>query len=274
MKKTDWDIGSSAERTYFASMRQFLKELIAYTRTAKSAGELVNRITTWAASPEFKQWSWRAAFRMVESVATRNAKTWREAAQANKSRANEIHRLLKAETDNSAKYQFIIKQNAKLIRSLPIQMAERVTKLSAEYATSGIRASELANQIMREVPGITERRAKLIARTEVSKAQEAINQSRAEEMGVSWYQWETSQDERVRSSHAHMQGVWCKYSDPPAPEVLDGLPSEGHYNAGQIFNCRCYAAPIIELELETFPAKVYYRGNIVRMSRRQFKKIQ
>jgi uncharacterized protein with gpF-like domain len=113
----------------------------------------------------------------------------------------------------------------------------------------------------------------LIARTEVSKTSTALTRARSEDIGIRWYVWKTSEDARVRSSHKHMDNVLISWSSPPSPEKLDGLRSVGHYHAGEIWNCRCYAEPVIEVEYLSWPHKVYCGGQIVKMSRKQFEGI-
>jgi hypothetical protein len=70
-----------------------------------------------------------------------------------------------------------------------------------------------------------------------------------------------------------MQGVIVNWRDPPSPEKLVNEKSVGHYHAGCVFNCRCYAAPVISINDITFPAKVYLGGVIKRMTRKQFEQI-
>jgi SPP1 gp7 family putative phage head morphogenesis protein len=109
-----------------------------------------------------------------------------------------------------------------------------------------------------------------LARTEVAKADTAITRVRAESIGLNWYEWQTSEDARVRKSHAKMNHVLVNFDDPPAPEQLIGQKSEGHYNAGNIYNCRCPALPVLSLNLLQWPHKVYSQGRISVMSKKQF----
>jgi uncharacterized protein with gpF-like domain len=70
-----------------------------------------------------------------------------------------------------------------------------------------------------------------------------------------------------------MDGVLVHWDDPPSPELLIGEKSVGKYNAGDIWNCRCFAQPVIFLDYITFPAKVYCGGRIVTMTRSQFEAV-
>jgi SPP1 gp7 family putative phage head morphogenesis protein len=171
-------------------------------------------------------------------------------------------------------YYNIIRQNAELISSLPSDIAKRVSVLASQEAIRGKRAESIINTIWGQAPSITRSRAKLIARTETAKAQAAITQVRAESIGLDWYIWQTSSDQRVRNSHEHMQGVACQYSNQPSPEALAGEEKTyGYYGPGNIWNCRCYAAPITDIEFESFPLKVVQNGKIKSLSKKQFSTI-
>jgi len=72
------------------------------------------------------------------------------------------------------------------------------------------------------------------------------NRERMESAGLSMYEWSTAQDERVRPSHALMEGKICKWDDPtvystdgktwkPRPE---GAPL---VHPGEEEGCRCTA---------------------------------
>ncbi|MCM1168044.1 MAG: NINE protein [Ruminococcus sp.] len=97
--------------------------------------------------------------------------------------------------------------------------------------------------------------------------------ARSKALGVGWYTWQTSQDERVRPSHKNMQGVLVNWNDPPSPEALIGEKSCGKYHAGDGNGCRCYPEPVVELKYLRFPVKVYHKGKIKKMTREEFNKI-
>ena len=125
-----------------------------------------------------------------------------------------------------------------LITSLPIEAGERVQKIAQEFSTSGKRYDELADMIASS-GDVTKSRANTIARTEVHKAYATMTQSRAQYVGANQYIWRTAGDEIVRESHAEMDGAICDYNNPPT--LSDGETC----NAGETYNCRCYAEPII-----------------------------
>lgn len=79
-----------------------------------------------------------------------------------------------------------------------------------------------------------------------------------------------------------MSGVLVSWDDPPAPEDLFPLIGKngkrykstlGHYHAGCCPNCRCYAEPVIDLDMFNWPMRIYRGGSIGRIRRRDFEKI-
>lgn len=128
-----------------------------------------------------------------------------------------------------------------LIQSLPREAAERAQQLAFDAVTKGERFETIEKQIKR-LGEITDNRAKLIARTEVARANSLINNARAQSIGVQRYIWRTMEDEAVRSSHKHLDGLTFEYSNPPE------IPGEGRHGPGEFCNCRCYAEPVIPEE--------------------------
>jgi SPP1 gp7 family putative phage head morphogenesis protein len=216
----------------------------------------------------------RLARGMVTVVAHGNAMSWRAAARES-TQSGRIHRALLAEMQGpvGVQVQNIVRANAALIKTLPLRIAEDVNKQIATRQLRGERASTIAADMRKRMPHIAASRIRLIARTEVAKANEAIIKSRASALNLNWYQWLTSKDIRVRASHREMNLVLVNFNDPPSPEALVGEKSVGSYNAGNIYNCRCASAVIVDLDQVTFPALVYRSGSITRMTRSAFAKI-
>lgn len=128
-----------------------------------------------------------------------------------------------------------------LIKSLPREAAERAQQLAFDAVTKGERFETIEKQIKR-LGEITDNRARLIARTEVARANSLINNARAQSIGVQRYIWRTMEDEAVRSSHKHLDGLTFEYSNPPE------IHGEGRHGPGEFCNCRCYAEPVIPEE--------------------------
>ena len=146
-------------------------------------------------------------------------------------------------------------------------------RFTAAEQRRGQRADAIAAKLRQKLPQMAQNRVQLIARTEVAKADTAVTQARAERLGLAWYDWTTSKDQRVRQAHAHLESVLVAWSDAPAPEQLVGERSKlGHYHAGGAPNCRCLALPLISLDEIKWPHKVYSHGHIELVSRTQFEK--
>ena len=97
----------------------------------------------------------------------------------------------------------------------------------------GLRVEDLAELIGERVD-VSLSRATLIARDQTLKLNGALNALRQTEAGVESYTWSTSRDERVRESHAELEGETFSWDDAPEP---------GH--PGEDIQCRCVAIPVI-----------------------------
>lgn len=226
-------------------------------------------------SNEWDDWVALRVRKMVEPLAVQNANTWRKAAEQ-ATRGSMLHQFLQSEikTHLSGTIQGLITENAQMIKTLPTDLAEKVIKDVTGWTFEGVRSSEIQKRISGKIEEHANASAKLIARTEVSKTQSILTRARAEQLNVNWYVWRTEQDQRVRKSHRIMEGVLVRWNDPPSPEMLAGEPFVGNYNAGEIWNCRCYAEPLVELNDIRWPHKVYNNGTISSMTKKQFESLQ
>lgn len=208
---------------------------------------------------------------MVTAVGKVNAISWRQAARKS-TQGRRIHDLLTREMSGPVGEAFrsYISANARLIKSLPQDLAQDVAKQIATRQMAGERAEVIAKDIRRRMPEIARAKIQLIARTQVAMTATAISQVRAENLSLPAYEWLTSEDVRVRISHRKLDHVIVFWNDPPSPEALVGEKSYGNYNAGQTFNCRCDANVIVDLDQISWPARVYRNGSIIRFSRAKF----
>lgn len=253
--------------------------IFLYIRIAKSVHGDVARYNKLMAefqdSQEYSDFVMSTVERMVTGLNTGNYSTWRKAARE-ATKGNMLYRALLEEmkTGISSSIKNQIMENANLIRTLPTDTAQKVVHNITEEAYKGKRASEIARIIQEETSEHSRASAKLIARTEVSKATTALTKARSEDLGLKWYVWRTALDgDRVRKSHRNMEGVLVAWSNPPSPEALVGEPSVGNYHAGNIWNCRCYPEPLISVDDVTWPHKVYYQGTIRKMGKREFEQL-
>lgn len=213
--------------------------------------------------------------RMASEVKVSNARSWREAARK-AGRGNEIYAALREELEGPVgrRMKELVEENAELISSIPAEIRTSIAKELAGLEQEGLRPKTIAEHLRKRVPELAHSRAALIARTQTAKAVTELTRARSEDLGINWYQWLTAKDQRVRLAHKAFEKVLVNWDDPPSPEDLAGIESTlGHYHAGSAPNCRCVALPLVNLNLVEWPARVYRRGRIERMSRARFEKM-
>ena len=184
-------------------------------------------------------WAKSASGKILMDVALRDERTWMIYAQdISVGLRKEIR-----ETDIGAVMQKLIAEQTSLIKSLPLNAAQRVQDLATRAVIEGGRADEISGLIM-AIGGVTKARANTIARTEISKASTIFTQARAEALGSDGYIWRSSEDEDVRDRHKELNGKFFKWDDPPIADEKSGIRA----HAGCIWNCRCYPEPVIPEE--------------------------
>jgi SPP1 gp7 family putative phage head morphogenesis protein len=138
--------------------------------------------------------------------------------------------------------------NIDMIKSIPEKYFDLVTETITSGWANGLRWESLVEGIQRD-GDITENRAKLIARDQTSKMNSAFNQERQQQVGIDKYEWSTSHDERVRESHAELDGETFEWAGPP-------MVDDEAVNPGEAINCRCVAIPIVDMEELSFATGV------------------
>lgn len=237
-------------------------------------GEIIRRLFAATNDPWFQRYAEATAMKMVTHLFTDAGRTWRQAAKVN-SQGRMIYEALQEELNGplGSAVSALIRQNATYIQSVPADVARQMTEHVMSRTFEGVRASDIAKELQAKFEDISDVKANLIARTETAKTATALTQARSELMGIRWYEWRTSEDQRVRSSHKHMDHVLIAWEDPPSPEELDRDGNVGRYHAGGIWNCRCYARPLVVLDEVEWPHKVYHGGSIMTMTRAQFERL-
>lgn len=268
MKRSDWrDNTPRAEQNYYSDILRILEEFFLGDN-----GLLTTQTIT--KSEALEMYARQAAERMVVGRLQANARTWRQAARSSM-RSGEIFTSLRRELAGPVgdRARELVLRNSRLITTFPHEVAALVAARAAAHYAGGGRSLTLA-QSDKLLSRATRVRARLIARTEVSKASTALTQARAEDLGLVWYVWQTSEDSRVRFSHRRMDRVLCRWSDPPNPESLAHQGrSAGHYDPGNIFNCRCFPAPLLRLDQVQWPSRVYMDGAVRPMTLAAFRKL-
>jgi len=153
-------------------------------------------------------------------------------------KSKKISQQLKNNVIPQYKVRELMNEQVTLIKSLPIKSGLRAQEIALNTLQGGLRSEQAAIEIAKTT-GITIRRAKTIARTEVARTNAVLTEARAQNVGITHYIWNTSGDADVRESHAEMDGQVIAYDSPPT--LSDG--TKGH--AGTFPNCRCFQEPII-----------------------------
>ena len=276
MTYKDWKRIKTVEKEYLNTLLKLVK---MFKKIANSSGsdqqKYINSMNNFQNSMQYEKFINSAVKRMVLPLDVGNQRTWREAAKK-ATKGKFLYRLLMDELKQGTG-QIIQKQvmeNVLLIKTLPNDVAQKVVSDISENALKGARAESIEKIIKDKTDQHARASARLIARTETAKTMSALTKARCEQLGLRWYIWRTALDgTRVRLSHRIMEGVLVNWNNPPAPEELVGEKSAGHYHAGNIWNCRCYSEPVLELEDIRFPARVYYNGQIVMMNKSEFEQI-
>jgi len=241
LKNQNWQRAKSTEAQYARDLRSIAREIGRIVgsfdvRSMDGVSRLYAALQKYAEILE--PWAGLKAALIVSNVNQQDKRMW---ATATKEMSARLKQQV-ADTQVGHRLKQLMLEQVTLIKSLPLQAADRVHKLVQENISEQKRASTIAEQI--QLTGkVTEARATLIARTEVGRAAAVLTQARAENIGSAGYIWRTARDRDVRDSHKRMEGKFVPWSKPP---TLDGLT--GH--AGALPNCRCYAEPVIPQDIE------------------------
>lgn len=127
-------------------------------------------------------------------------------------------------------------RNAGLITNLSEQTISRIQQTVYSHTLAGGSVGDLRTKLKADF-GLSDTRAKLIARDQTSKFNADLTRVRQQQAGIDRYTWQTSHDERVRPRHQKIDGTEYKWGEPTGAE--DGLPP------GQPIQCRCTARAII-----------------------------
>ncbi|MDR8787949.1 hypothetical protein FEP82_05946 [Burkholderia multivorans] len=178
-------------------------------------------------------WAEATAARMLEDLNRRDEQAWMQnAREMSRALRDELRRAPTGETMRA-----LMAEQVTLIKSIPLEAAKRVHRLTIEALEDSTRAAQISKAIQ-ESGEVAKSRADLIARTEVARTASKLTEARALHVGSPGYFWRTSGDSDVRDSHRKMNGQFVRWDDPP---TLDGMT--GH--AGQFPNCRCWCEVVV-----------------------------
>jgi len=144
--------------------------------------------------------------------------------------------------EDKERYKFIMenwsRSNSLLIKDIPFKTSNQIATMTRQALIDGTNLKDVTNEvfnIMAERTDVSDSRAKLIARDQVSKLNGQLTKERQTDLGVEGYIWTTVGDERVRDTHEDNDGKYFTWDDPPA--------ETGH--PGEDYQCRCWAEPVL-----------------------------
>lgn len=149
-------------------------------------------------------------------------------------------------TSNAALGDFLrlnVKSNVALIKSIPERQFPFLKTLVMRSVSEGATISTIQDAIEERL-GSMATNAERIARDQVGKLNGSLTEYRQTQAGIRKYTWRTVGDQRVRDSHAGMEGEVCSWDDPP---IVDGEA----VNPGQPIECRCFAEPVFDGDSES-----------------------
>lgn len=228
----------SAETTYRSTLRGLARQVGVIVRGIAPDGKLKDLAKLIAVLRHYADvidpWAHAVAEKTLADIARRDKAMWfRNAKEMSLHLRREIE-----QAPTGAILKDLQRQQIKLIKSIPLDAAERVHELSQKAITSSMRPEDLAQKIL-EAQAVSQAKADLIARSETSRAAANLVQARAQYAGSPGYIWRISGDLNVRPSHREIDGNYIRWEHPPKTDK--GLAP---YHAGCGPNCRCFAEPI------------------------------
>lgn len=137
--------------------------------------------------------------------------------------------------------------NYQIIKSDIQKYISDINAATEQAVTNGWNITVLTKKIMALDSKITKSRANFIARDQIGKLNGTITQKRMQDIGLTMYEWSSSNDERVRESHALMDGKLCRWDDATVYSEDGGKtwkprPSGAVLmHPGMDYQCRCTA---------------------------------
>ncbi|WP_290603936.1 phage head morphogenesis protein [Arsenophonus sp. ENCA] len=135
-------------------------------------------------------WAKRVATKFVDTVSQDNARLWQKNSHEMR---REIKQLI-AQAPVGHVVQSLVHEQIKYIKSLPIEAADRVYDIqnrAIKAVVNGERPEHFTAMIANS-GNVTASRAKMLARTELGRATQALTQARALAIGSTGYIWRTA----------------------------------------------------------------------------------
>ena len=192
---------------------------------------------------------------MVGPKKTTAKRMTRYAPQINQHNQNEWKKLIRSQygvnptREDPATYIPLMrdwaKDNVLLINDIPNKAISQIQELVVDTLLSGKTQDDMTSDIqdiLSDRMDVTDSRAKLIARDQTAKLNGRFTQERQTDAGIDSYVWRTVGDERVRETHAEVDGETFQWAS--APEETDGN------HPGEDYQCRCFAEPVLPEQMD------------------------
>ncbi len=137
--------------------------------------------------------------------------------------------------------------NVALISDVPESAISDLEKLITNSVTRGDSLTYLREQIAKRL-NKTDFELKRIARDQSNKLYGSLTKLRSEFNGWDFYEWDDSNDSRVRPDHKRLDGKIYKFSEPPVT-VTSGSRVGEKNSPGEDIQCRCIALVIFDREV-------------------------
>lgn len=136
--------------------------------------------------------------------------------------------------------QIALGENVALIKSIGNEYLDKVRSAVWRSVKNGYDVESLIKQL-KEIDGVTDRRAKNIAKDQTAKINQAFEDARADELGITEAYWlHSSAVKEPRREHVKANGQRYKLSE--------GIKfSNGWFKPAEDFGCKCRKKLIIEI---------------------------
>lgn len=143
-----------------------------------------------------------------------------------------------------------IEQNISLIKSIPYDCLNEMQAITQKGFVDGRTITSIAKDIQKAY-SVRRSKALFLARDQMAKLNSEITQYQQRDAGVNRYIWSTSGDERVRESHAALDGKTFSWDSPPVVDKKTGRRA----HPGEDYQCRCVALPVFDYDDIDLPVK-------------------
>ncbi|QAS52816.1 phage head morphogenesis protein [Halobacillus litoralis] len=131
-----------------------------------------------------------------------------------------------------------VSENVSWIKSIDQEYHDKIQTIVVQGVRRGKSINEMAAEITR-ASGVSKSRAKFIARDQSGSILGDLTRTRHTQAGIHRFTWKDSDDERVRDTHADLDGNVFTWKDGATVKGRQIWP-------GTDYNCRCTADPVIE----------------------------